>query len=140
MTTAYATYTFYTGTYLGTAITSSDFSRLILRASEIVDQITYNRAAAIVTAATDTTTIAAIQNAACAIAEQYQLNEESVGGGIQSETVGRHSVTYGPNSWMSLPDSEKLTHVARKYLVSTGLMYAGFLEGEYADKYGCYHL
>jgi len=66
--TAYTDSTYYTGTYLGNVIASADFPRLALRASAVIDQVTFGRASAIVTAATDTATIALIKMATCAVA------------------------------------------------------------------------
>jgi len=131
---AYADYLFYTSTYLGNAIAESDFPRLAQRASEVIDQITFNRAAAVIVAVTDTTTISSIKKATCAVAEQYQTNEAGAGGGIQSETVGRYSVTYVKGAQALLSDQEKLVNAAKRYLGSTGLMFPGFLEGEYAGQ------
>lgn len=134
---AYVDFAFYETTYLGTAIASADFPRLALRASEVIDQITFNRAAAIIAESIETATITLIKNATCAVAEQYQANEAGAGGGIQSETVGRYSVTYAKGANVLLSDHEKLVNAAKKYLGSTGLMFPGFLDGEYADECGC---
>jgi hypothetical protein len=131
MTTAYATYSFYTTTYLGTAIASADFAALALRASAIIDQVTFNRAAAIVTAGTDTATIALIGMATCAVAEEYQKFEQTGGDSIQSESVGSHSVTYTANAYAQMPIIKKLAKAAELYLGSTGLMFMGFASGEY---------
>ena len=128
---SYATYTQYTTVFLGTQIASADFARLAFRASAIIDQITYNRAAAIVAAATDTATIALIMMATCAVAEAYQTFEQSGGDSIQSESVGSHSVTYTANAYAQLTITQKLAQAAALYLGSTGLMYRGFASGEY---------
>jgi hypothetical protein len=131
----YATYSYYTGTFLGTAIASADFARLALRASAVIDQVTFNRAAAIVLAATETATIDLIKMATCAVAEAYQTNEaDGSGGGIKSESIGSNSVTYRDGANATLSDNEKLSRAAKLYLASTGLMYPGFNEGEYHDR------
>ena len=70
---AYADFTYYENTYLGTTIAEADFPRLALRASAVIDQITFGRAA------TDTTNVNAIKNAMCAVAEEIQ-NQEAAGG------------------------------------------------------------
>lgn len=133
---AFTDYTYYSTTYLGVAISSTNFPRLALRASEVIDKLTFKRASAVITENTDTDVIAAIKNATCAVAEQYQENEANgnEGGGISSESVGSVSVTYIKGSKKTLTDSQKLEQAAKNYLGDTGLMFKGFLSGEY----GCY--
>jgi hypothetical protein len=130
MTTAYATYQYYTGTFLGVNIASVDFARLALRASAIIDQITFQRTAAIITAATETAKIDLIKMATCAVAEQIQTNDTSPGG-IQSESIGANSVTYVAGASSTQSHLKKLRDAAKTYLDSTGLLYPGFLEDEY---------
>jgi hypothetical protein len=129
---AYTDYTYYSGTFLGAAISSTNFPRLALRASEVIDKVTFNRAAAVILANTDTATITAIKNAVCAVAEQYQENEANgnEGGGISSESVGSMSVTYVKGSKKTMTDDQKLERAAKNYLASTGLMFKGFEDGE----------
>ena len=128
---AYADYTFYTTTYLGTAIASADFGRLALRASQVIDNSTFNRAAAIVTADEDADTIALIQMATCAVAEEIQTQESSGSiDGVTSERVGSYAVTFGAGSRAMLSNEEKQERAARFYLAQTGLMYRGFLDEE----------
>lgn len=128
---AYADYAFYSTTYLGTAIASADFPRLALRASEVIDQVTFNRAAAIVSAETDTDTIALIQKATCAVAEELN-NQEANGNldGISSERVGSYAVTFGAGSRAMLSNEAKQEQAARLYLANTGLMFRGFTDEE----------
>jgi hypothetical protein len=129
----YITYTYYTNTYLGVAITSTNFARLALRASSIIDRLTFQRAAAIVTAATDTATIDLIKMATCAVAEKFQdLELSGDQGGIKSESIGSNSVSYADNSYAMLSASAKLAEVAKIYLASTSLMFHGFNDGELA--------
>jgi len=121
----YADYSYYGNTYLGTAIASSDFPRLALRASEQIDRLTYQRAAS------DTTNTEAIKMATCAVADVYQAVEEGGGsGGIKSERIGDNSVSYGDNSEASKTPLEQYENAASIYLGSTGLMFAGLLDGE----------
>ena len=122
---AYAVYSFYTGTYKGTAIAQADFDRLALRASEVIDQLTYDRTAAVVTAATDTVTIARVQMATCAVAEELQKLEES-GGAVSQESIGRYSVTYLNKD----SESRRLAKLAKRYLWPTYLMFPGFNDDE----------
>jgi hypothetical protein len=135
MTTSYVTYAYYTTTFLGVAIASGDFARLALRASTVIDQVTFNRAAAIVLATTDTDTIDLIKQATCAIAEEI-LSIEASGNvdGIQSESIGSNSVTYTKGASAQLTSQAKLVKAAKLYLASTGLMFPGFAEGEYSKQ------
>jgi hypothetical protein len=129
---SYTDYTYYTGTFLGNAIASADAARLLLRASVIIDQLTFNRAAAIVTAATDTATIDLIKMATCAVAEEYQAVEQDGGAdGIVSESVGSHSVTYADSASKRRTIMQRYSDAAKLYLGSTGLMFRGFRSGEY---------
>jgi hypothetical protein len=123
---AYADYTYYTVTYLGNAIAEADFPRLSERASEFVDRTTYGRAA------DDTDNTTAIKKAMCAIADVMQTVENDGGiDGIQSESIGSSSVTYADNSARRLVMEDRYEQAARRYLGSTGLMYKGFMSGEY---------
>ena len=128
----YATYSQYVTDYLGTAIASADFAALALRASAIIDQLTFQRAAPIVIAATDTATIALIMMATCALAENIQsIEAEGNSDGIQSESIGSHSVTYTANAYAQMTRTAKLKQTAALYLAGTGLMFPGFASGEY---------
>jgi hypothetical protein len=117
---AYADLSFYKATYLGTAIADANFPRLALRASEKLDELTFGRAAPVVTAATDTALITQIKFATCAVAEEIQKLEAS-GGAVQSERVGNVSVTY----LSALSEDARLLKAAKTYLGNTGLMYRG---------------
>ncbi len=122
---AYVDYTFYTGTFKGNAIAQADFDRLATRASETIDQITFGRAAAVISANTDAAVIAAIKKASCAVAEQIQGLEAS-GGAVQSETVGRHSVTF----LSKLDEAERYYLAAKRYLWEYALLFRGLNENE----------
>lgn len=134
MATAYVDYTYYTTTYLGEAISAADFPRLALRASATIDNLTFDRAAPIVTVATDTATIDKIKMATCAVAEELQKQDQAGGAdGIQSESVGVNSVTYSANSSKQLTNETRQSKAAKLYLASTGLMFRGFANGEYSS-------
>lgn len=125
---AYADYTFYADTYLGEAIPEASFPRLALRASAIIDQLTFGRSIL----EEDVDTIEQIKNAVCAVAEEIYTAEQNNGAdGIQSESVGSHSVTYAENSTQRLTNHQRYANAASLYLGSTGLLYAGFASGEY---------
>jgi hypothetical protein len=120
---AYADYEYYSGTYLGASIAAPDFPRLALRASAIVDRVTFGQAGPVVTAATDVDTIDKIKMATCAVAEEYQvLDKHESGGEIASERVGNNSVAYVQNKTAQLSDEAKMAKVAKTYLWPTGLM------------------
>ncbi|HZW02879.1 MAG TPA: hypothetical protein VFF68_03060 [Anaerolineaceae bacterium] len=118
----YATYSFYTETYQGTAIAQTDFDRLAARASILIDTVCFGQAAAVVAAAADAETIAKIGNATCEIAEALH-RDETEGGEIQSERVGNHSVTYVTGQARAL--IARAREEAKPWLWDTGLMYGG---------------
>jgi hypothetical protein len=124
---AYVDFTYYTGTYGGTAIASTDFTRLANRATVAIDLVTFAQAAAVITAATDTATIDKIKMATCAVAEEYQRLDVVNGGSkeIASEKVGTYSVTYVAGADDAKSMMGKLADAARLYLWNTGLMYGG---------------
>jgi hypothetical protein len=131
----YATYSQYITDYLGNLIASTDFARLALRASMAIDRLTFDRAAVIVTAGTDTATIALIMMATCAVAEEIQKYENAGSSdGIVSESIGNSSVTYTANAFNQKTISQKLSMAAAMYLASTGLMFRGFASGEYGGE------
>jgi hypothetical protein len=120
---AYCDYTYYTTTYLGTAITSAAFPALALRASAIIDQLTFQQAVD----QTDEDIVDLIKMATCAVAEQMKVvNDSGDVGGIKSESVGSHSVTYAENNENMKSVMQKYTDTAATYLISTNLMYRGF--------------
>ena len=132
---SYADFTYYEDTYLGNAIAEADFPRLALRASAQIDNITFNRAAAIITADDPDADVTAIKNATCAIAEEIQRQESSDNvDGISSESQGRYSVSYSANSNRSRTNQQKIEDAAKLWLNSTALMFPGFSYGEYGNE------
>jgi len=127
--TAYTDYEYYTDTYLGTAITTeSIFDRLALRASAVIDRITFQRAEDV----TDEDDLDKIYMSCCAIAdEMYSIEQGGGDDGIQSERTGNHSVTFAAGSKKSMSAMSRYIEAARLYLESTGLMFRGFADGEY---------
>ena len=129
----YADYTFYANTYLGTAIAPADFPRLILRASAVINNLCYGRAASVMesTEEADAETQEKIQLATCAVAEQLQvLSKTENGGEVASERVGNHQVTYVQNPTSQMSDEAKIAKEAKVFLGDTGLMFAGFTDDE----------
>lgn len=139
---AYADFTYYQNTYGGTAVASSAYGPLSLRASAIIDYITHDRAAEIVTAAIDTALINKIKMAMCAVLEQYytsKLQQDRMmtpGGAVKSESVGSLSVTYydprlpGSSTKDTAGYYASFIETAKVYLGSSGLLFAGFYNGE----------
>lgn len=127
---AYADFTYYATSFLGTAIAESDFPRLALRASAVIDQLTFGRAS-VDFAAEDN--VVAIKNAMCAIADEIQaIADEGITGVIQSETIGQNSVTYVTGSTQTYTDMQRYLNGAYLYLANTGLLFSGFNTGEYS--------
>lgn len=125
----YVDYEFYNATYLGTAIATGDFGRIALRASEIIDQLTFERAQ------TDTDNETAIKMANCAVCDVFYSIEQSSGaGGIQSERIGRNAITYGKNSSKQKSANDQYLEAARRYLDNTSLLYCGFATDEYGSE------
>lgn len=122
---AYADFTYYQDVFLGTAIAESAFPQLALRASAKIDQVTFDRAAPVITANTDAALVDKIQMATCAIAEDLQIIANGEGVGIQEESTGNHSVKYAAGSIKTLTPDERLEDTAREYLGNTGLMFRG---------------
>ena len=128
---AYADYSYYTTTFLGTAIASSEFSRLALRASAQIDRVTFDRAALEVLPAT----VDKIKMAMCEVAEELK-RQETAGGAdaITSESVGSYSVAYAANSEKSKTNQAKINTSAKIWLDGTGLLFQGFNSGEYGGE------
>jgi hypothetical protein len=123
---AYADYEFYATQFLGTAIAESDFPQLALKASAVLDQLTFGRAVG------NTEYPTQIKNAMCAIAEELQQQDLSNGAdGIASESQGQYSVSYVAGSSRSMSSQGKLYKAAALWLSSTCLMFGGFNSGEY---------
>ena len=134
---SYATYTYYTNTYLGTLIASADFARLALRASAQIDRVTFDRVAAIVTAATDIATIDKITMATCNVAETLQAIDAAELSGVdnvKSESVGSYSVSYATIGRDSSVNASEVQEAAALYLMSTGLLFRGFASEEYGGE------
>lgn len=123
----YVDFTFYTTTFLGTAITAEDFPKLALRASAQIDLLTSNRVADIITLDEDDETIEKIQMATCDVAEALQTLDADPG--VSQESVGAHSVTYVAG----VSSERTLLNAASTYLASTGLLFKGFYDGEYGS-------
>jgi hypothetical protein len=123
---AYADYEFYATQYFGTAIAESDFPRLANKASAILDQLTFGRAA------TDTENTDALANAMCAVADEIYAIENSDGSEyITSESQGQYSVSYSKDAIEGRTSGQRYADAAKVWLANTGLLFAGFNTGEY---------
>ena len=133
---AYADYTYYSGTYMGT-VSEEDFPRLAVRASSYLDYYTRDKAK-------DNADLDAVKMCCCALVDVYKLietakelaNKDMTAGlssdAIQSETVGGYSRTMrsggeGASSSLQagLDAKKQLAATAMEYLASTGLLYRG---------------
>nr|DAD61020.1 MAG TPA: Head Tail Connector Protein [Caudoviricetes sp.] len=133
---AYADYTYYSGTYMGT-VSEEDFPRLAVRASSYLDYYTRDKAK-------DNAELDAVKMCCCALVDVYKLietakelaNKDMTAGlssdAIQSETVGGYSRTMrsggeGASSSLQagLDAKKQLAATAMEYLASTGLLYRG---------------
>ena len=120
--TVYVDFEYYENNYGGTAVSSALFHGHAVRASRMIDRLTFGRAAE---AIDDETYTEPIKLATCAVIDSIQeINTRA--GQIASEKVGPHSVVYTttPNSLLS--DEARMSQAAKRYLGSTGLMYRGF--------------
>lgn len=133
---AYADYTYYSGTYMGT-VSEEDFPRLAVRASSYLDYYTRDKAK-------DNAELDAVKMCCCALVDVYKLietakelaNKDMTAGlssdAIQSETVGGYSRTMrsggeGASSSLQagLDAKKQLAATAVEYLANTGLLYRG---------------
>ena len=135
---AYADYTYYHGTYMGT-VSEEDFQRLAVRASSFLDYYPRNKAKEYVG-------IEELQMACCALVDKYKVIEaandlaaknlaaslSADGNELKSETVGGYSRTFasGVDSALSALNTSAgarklLAETAAQYLANTGLLYRG---------------
>ncbi|MBQ6169787.1 MAG: hypothetical protein IJK30_07520 [Ruminococcus sp.] len=134
----YASYSYYSGTYGGSLIPEERFSYYSARASEYIDQQTFDRLVkGIPEELTDK-----VSSCCCELAENlYSFSAASSGSennggavsGIASEKIGQYSITYrsaAENISAMLNGSgagllDLLYSVISKHLGSTGLLYRG---------------
>ena len=110
--------------YLGVTA-PADAAGMILRASDLIDAVTYNRIDVTDADAGDAWAIAA-RKAVCAQVKHWIDNGESAGteGIIASKTVSKTSVSYVQGSTAGNGHPE-LSPIARRVLLSAGLLYRG---------------
>lgn len=134
---AYADYTYYFSTYMGT-VSEADFPRLAVRASSFLDYYTMGKVAS-------RADLDAVKMCCCALVDKYAIieaaqtaamkNLAAVAAGaaeVKSETVGSYSRTLATGgesalSALNATDGEKklLAATCNEYLSHTGLLYRG---------------
>jgi hypothetical protein len=108
----YADYTFYTDSWHGTKISSTEFDQLSLIASQHIDTITYGRIGDNVTTS--------VKYAMCSIADAlYDYNDS---GNKVSVSVGKVSESYQVSGKSK---DEIIYEAAYQWLINTGLLYKG---------------
>ncbi|HPL81168.1 MAG TPA: hypothetical protein PLU23_01575 [Anaerolineaceae bacterium] len=118
---------YYQSAYGGSSIASIDFDFVARRASYEVNSLTFDRAEAIINSGTNTHLIDRIKMATCAVAEELNRNAARVSAtlGIDSESVGDHSVKYTSVGQLREHESLEVYAIVEQYLGLTGLMYRG---------------
>ncbi len=134
---AYADFTYYSGTYMGT-VSEENFSRLAVRASSFLDYYTLNKAK-------DNAGLDAVKMCCCALVDKYAIieaaqtlamknlaNAAANDTEVKSETVGSYSRTMATGgesalSALNATDGAKnlLAATCNEYLAHTGLLYRG---------------
>ncbi len=114
---AYVTYDYYKDTYGGTAVPSSSFTPIVIKASAFIDYITFNRIKELETIPEE------VQFATCAVIDSMRKME--IEGGIKvSESTGNHSVSYVVDN-MASNEGIKHYNAAKMFLDNTELLYSG---------------
>lgn len=118
---AYADYTYYSDSFSGTLIPSSEFVTYASKAERLVRFVTNHR----ITEVTDE-----VKNAVCAAAEAaYEIRSSvaNVPQGVKSENTDGYSVTYKEYDADELKYKEQNAMLAaiRQELSGTGLLYQG---------------
>ena len=127
----YVDFTYYEDTFQGTTVASGDFDALALRASAVIDRLTFQRAAAIITADEVAADVTGIKMATCAVLDElYNQSQADSDKAIKSESVGGHSVSYVDNAELKKTNLDKQRDAAKLWLESTYLMFPGFYTGE----------
>lgn len=124
----YADYEYYADTYKGTVIPEEAFPEAIRKASAFIREITHDR----IDEVTDD-----VRDAACSVAEVRYLESEAQSHGndnreVKSENTDGYSVSYVTEGRDGETREEtvrrKMHLTARKYLIHTGLLYAGWYD------------
>lgn len=123
---AYINRAYYSETYQGADIDTYVFERLVLRASDEVDKLTFNAVRRAGLSTFDEDTQDAVKLATCAIAEalaQVEAATDGTGLMAKNESVGSYSYSTDGESLDKLLAKARSKAVA--YLLFTGLLYSG---------------
>lgn len=134
----YADFTYYSGTYFGTAIPQDKFPYYARQASMLINALTFGRTEAVAASLLPD----AVKDATCKAAElyaEYEARKSNAAaatrnGLVKSENNDGYSVSYADYD-ASAEKEEAEDAIGRElaiYLASTGLMYRGF--SAYWDK------
>lgn len=135
---SYASYSYYSDTYGGSMIPEEQFDYCSARASEYIDQQTFER----ISNGVPEKLTSKVSSCCCELAEDiYRFSavftgggsSSGVGSGISSEKVGQYSVTYrsGAETISSLLNggdsglTDLLYSTISKHLCNTGLLFKG---------------
>lgn len=134
----YADYEYYSETFGGSTISSSDFTYYANKACMKIDFLTFGRTARLESTDLPEETYEAVQMAVCAVSEIYYRYDTKLAaraaatqnGAMKSESNDGYSVTYAgaeaddDSSLASSADAEAVEAIG-EYLAHTGLMYRG---------------
>lgn len=124
---SYATFEFYKNVYLGESVDETDFSSLLSRAEEIIEEMTVYRLNATSFERMSEYTKSIVQRAICAQVEYLDANGGSDmdnGSDLQSAGLGKFSYTKSSGSDGSSKQSIYSPR-AQRILMPTGLLYRG---------------
>lgn len=123
----YVDYQYYRDVYMGEPVEETDFPRLCLRASDMVEQLTVYNLSASAFAKMPGQLQDLVKKAVCAQIEYIDANGQSelyTSNGIQSAGLGKFSYTAGGTIDNSMTGS-RYAPLAISYLAPTGLLYRG---------------
>lgn len=113
----YVTYEYYLGTYGGRHASAAAFPRLEVRASSLVNFLTFNRV-------DDSTLTEPIKMAICEIVDALDKLDQTGGKVVSHESIGTtQSMTYATSQ--GNPEVSRAKGILTKYIGHTGLLYRG---------------
>lgn len=124
----YCTYQWYTEVYGGSAVQEDTFTRVSARVQALIDRITFNR----IKSLPENEIPDEVRWAVCSGVDFAYQAEANDGHTVVSETVSKHSVTYG-DAVKSVEAG--VIRCARTYLDGTGLTYRGAYHHERSIHY-----
>ena len=123
----YVDYQYYCDVYMGEPVEETDFPRLCLRASDMVEQLTVYNLSVSTFAKLPEQMQDFVKKAVCAQIEYIDANGQSelyTINGIQSAGLGKFSYTTG-GAMGDLTGGTRYAPLAVSYLAPTGLLYRG---------------